>query len=88
MQETQDSVKSQLPASTSRVIEVREIEGSDELFVEFPPEMMQEMGWLVGDELVWHFEESNEGSSTRCVVSNSSLAVRQVRTAAGASHES
>lgn len=40
-------------ASKKRELTVKNIPGSDELFIEFTPDLLDQLGWLVGDTLRW-----------------------------------
>ena len=44
------------------IIEVKGKEGSDELYIELPPDTLNQMGWDAGDIIVW--EEQEDGSFT------------------------
>ena len=35
------------------IIEVKSREGSEELFLELPPDALNQMGWVEGDTLEW-----------------------------------
>lgn len=39
------------------IAEVQEENG--ELFIEIPEEMLKELGWNIGDELLWEIQEDN-----------------------------
>lgn len=45
--------------TNSWVIEVQENNKTKELFIELPPEALAQVGWDIGDELIW--EELPEG---------------------------
>jgi len=40
-----------------RTVPVKYLEDTDEMFLEFPPEVMDSMGWKVGDTLKWVIDE-------------------------------
>lgn len=42
------------------IIEVKDKEGSDELYIELPPDALNQMGWDAGDTIIW--EEQENGS--------------------------
>lgn len=44
----------------SWIIEVQKDEESKELFIEIPPEALAQVGWDIGDDLIW--EELHNGS--------------------------
>ena len=44
----------------SWTIEVQEIGKTKELFIEFPPEALSQVGWDIGDTLIW--EELDHGA--------------------------
>lgn len=44
------------------IIEVKGKKGSDELYIELPPDALNQMGWDAGDIIVW--EEQEDGSYT------------------------
>lgn len=33
--------------------EVKSVEDSDDLYIEFPSELLNQMGWDIGDDLTW-----------------------------------
>ncbi len=35
------------------IIEVKGQSGSDELYIELPPDALHQMGWDIGDTIVW-----------------------------------
>lgn len=37
--------------------EVELLEDGDDLILQFPPEMLEEVGWKEGDELLWDVSE-------------------------------
>lgn len=39
--------------SVLRALTVKQVPGTDELFLEFTPDLLAELGWLPGDELEW-----------------------------------
>lgn len=46
----------------SWTLDVKEDPDSGDAIIEFPPEMMEEMGWKEGDDLIW--TDNNDGSFT------------------------
>lgn len=42
------------------VIEVKSREGTDELYIELPPDALNQMGWDVGDTIIW--TEQSDGN--------------------------
>lgn len=43
--------------SGSFTVEAKQVPGSDEVFIEFPPEFMASQGWSPGDTLSWQVRE-------------------------------
>jgi antitoxin component of MazEF toxin-antitoxin module len=35
------------------------VEDGDDLALVFPPEMLEELGWIEGDTIVWDIDENN-----------------------------
>ena len=44
----------------SRIIQVRENNKTKELYIELPPDALAQVGWDIGDDLLW--EDLNNGS--------------------------
>ncbi len=40
------------------IVEVRTQGGSDELYIELPPSALNQMGWDVGDIIIWEEQEN------------------------------
>ncbi len=47
---------------TSRTVELKAMEGTDDLYFELTPEELQRLGWSEGDQLQW--QSNNDGSWT------------------------
>lgn len=61
----------------SFILEVQKEDGSDELLLQFPEELMRELDWREGDVLSW--SESGEGKSLTVSVENVSLVERKAK---------
>lgn len=48
---------------TSHLIEVKEDPHTGDLYLEFPPEFLDSLGWEINDELIW--EQNELGWSIR-----------------------
>lgn len=49
----------------SWLVEVQENGKTKELFVEFPPDCLNQVGWDVGDDLIWEELDGGTGWSIR-----------------------
>ncbi len=47
------------------IVEVRTQGGSDELYIELPPRALNQMGWDVGDIIVWTDQEDGSFMLTK-----------------------
>ena len=50
---------------TAKVYQGEVVEDNGELMLQFPPEMLEELGWLPGDTIVWDVLDDNTKMGVR-----------------------
>jgi hypothetical protein len=52
-------------SETTWVVELEEDPETGDLIMPLPPALLEELGWKIGDTLLWNMDESGEVSLTR-----------------------